>query len=83
MGADNTLGETNFNPMKTKWIPCNERMPEGEVLLLTASRMRLIGDWYRGVWRSPGQNYWEDDQIKSRIHNDDITHWQPLPSTDL
>lgn len=65
------------------WIHCSDRMPDGDALLLTASRVILIGDWYRGVWRSPGQNYWENGELKCKFHEDDITHWMPLPSTNL
>jgi hypothetical protein len=65
-----------------EWIRVEDKLPEGEVLLLTTSKAIIIGDWYKDKWRSPGRWHW--DAIGQQWHSDfqtqDITHWQPLPS---
>ena len=61
------------------WININEKMPDERCLLQTTSKMIVIGDWYKGVWRVDGAIYWENKQLKSNYNKEDITHWMPLP----
>lgn len=61
--------------------------PPSQCLLLTTSKIWYIGDWYDGIWRIEGKNYWEFDmdrmcdRLKSKMPKECITHWLPLPST--
>lgn len=70
-----------------QWVSVEDRLPEGQVLLLTSSMMIIIGDLYKGVWRSAGHNHWVDDhdnkpyqKLASNLNIEDITHWMPLPT---
>lgn len=63
-------------------IPTSEMKPSGDALLLTASKMWIIGDWYQGAWRTH-RSRWEERNGKqvliSAYREEDITHWLPLP----
>lgn len=68
-------------------ISAKGRKPTGDVLLLTTSRMWIIGDWYKGAWRTH-RSWWEPGDVdgtpglRSAFAEDDITHWTPLPDPD-
>ncbi len=67
-----------------EWISVNEKWPEGEVMLLTSSRMIILGDWYKGEWRTHRSRWIEIDGanvFKSAYKKEEITHWSPLPDT--
>lgn len=65
------------------WVAVGERMPIGRVLLLTISKMIVLGDWYKGIWRVDGATYWETRVLCSQYHTDDITHWMKLPEVNF
>lgn len=62
-------------------------LPKGECLLLSTSKVWYIGDYYDGIWRVTGFNYWEFDmeagidKLRSKLGLSDITHWMSLPQT--
>ncbi len=63
--------------------------PSETSLLLTTSKVWVIGDWYRGIWRVEGRTYWEMDRdkmgekLKSKLAKEDIIYWMSLPKTNL
>jgi hypothetical protein len=72
---------TNGNQLETlvRWrrIDMNNP-PKGRVLLLTTSRMVIIGDWYKGMWRT-NESFWDEGKLKSIYALQDMTHWTPIP----
>jgi len=68
--------------LSSLWIDVKNYMPEGDVLLLTTSKVVVIGDWYKEKWRT-SQSYWDDSVLKSVYQKNDITHWMPLPKAPL
>jgi hypothetical protein len=64
--------------VEPKWIDCNIKMPDREVLLLTTSKVIILGDWYKDSWRT-AQSYWDNGNLKSVYQKEDITHWMSLP----
>jgi hypothetical protein len=52
--------------------------PEGRVLLLSTSKMVIIGDWYKGMWRT-NESFWDKGELKSIYMLSDMTHWTPIP----
>jgi hypothetical protein len=75
-----------YDYAKPNWISVSDKMPTTEVLLLTTSKKILIGDWYNGVWRSPGKNRWDENiesggfKLVSDLSTKDITHWCEYPN---
>ena len=43
------------------WVDAQETKPDAgeEVILLTSSRVQVLGDWYRGIWRTH-ESYFEN-----------------------
>jgi hypothetical protein len=82
--AADAIEQLSQPPAGYRWVPVSERMPEGDALLLTSSKMIVIGDWYKGAWRT-ARSTWERVDgtmvLKSAYRKDDITHWMPLPQT--
>ena len=78
----NTQGNNQPQSQQTAWIRVLDRMPnnEGDVLLLTTSKIIVLGDLYQGKWRVSGRRWefvngaWESD-----VQLSDVTHWMPLP----
>ena len=73
-----------------EWKPIDyDNSPKGEVLLLTSSKVIVIGDRYKDVWRVIGRCKWVDAisgigrVLESDFKDEDITHWMPLPDTEL
>lgn len=65
------------------WISVNDSKPDTDSLLLTASGICIIGDWYKEGWRTH-KSHWEKDEngvnrYVSAYKDESITHWQPLP----
>jgi len=68
---------------KDEWVSVevgNE--PTHECLLLTTSKRRVIGDFYKGIWWTEsskwvGQN---PSVLTSSFEYKDITHWRELPN---
>ena len=64
------------------WISVEERLPDKESLLLTSSKVCIIGDWYQNDWRTC-RSHWEKVNGKLKLVSGfgkgEITHWQPLP----
>jgi hypothetical protein len=52
--------------------------PVGRVLLLSTSKMVIIGDWYKGMWRT-NESFWDKGELKSIYMLSDMTHWMPIP----
>jgi hypothetical protein len=81
--AHNTMGiAPSFNRQAeplVRWRQCAEEMPTDEVILLTTSKVRVVGDWYKGKWRT-ALSYWKDGELQSFYQKEDITHWTPLPA---
>lgn len=65
-----------------EWISTKENLPTERCLLLTASKMVVIGDWYNGIWRAEGANEWKDGKLTSIYSKEDITHWMKFPSIE-
>lgn len=68
----------------SKWISCKKQMPNTEVLLLTSSKLMIIGDFYNGSWRTHRSKWVEKDGVnvlESGYQFQDIIAWQPLPPT--
>jgi len=58
-------------------------LPKGEVLLLTSSKMWIIGDWYKGEWRTHRSEWVTENgvnRLKSAFTKDEITHYIKLLS---
>lgn len=62
-----------------EWISVKEKMPIGDVLLLTTSKYIVMGDWYKEIWRVTGSVQWNNGKLESDYQKEDITHWMPLP----
>lgn len=60
------------------WVDAQKQKPTEEVILLTSSKIQVIGDWYRGVWRTP-ESYFEGKELKSIYKEEDIIAWTPKP----
>lgn len=68
----------------SKWISCKKQMPNTEVLLLTSSKLMIIGDFYNGSWRTHRSKWVEKDGVnvlESAYQFQDIIAWRPLPPT--
>lgn len=70
-----------------QWIKVTpETMPTTQVLLLTSSQVVIIGDWYKGEWRTH-RSEWvpiegsEFKRLKSAFKFEEIIAWMPLPKT--
>ena len=60
-------------------------LPKGEVLLLTSSKMWIIGDWYKGEWRTHRSEWVTENgvnRLKSVFTKDEITHYIKLLSLE-
>ena len=64
------------------WIKITDKMPPQatDVIMVTSSRIIVIGDRYKGIWRVPGQTFWKDNKLCSHLADDDIIYWLPLPA---
>lgn len=73
-------GRLFFGP----WQTFEAGKPVGEVLLLTTSKMIVIGDWYEDGWRTP-HSTWEPipgskfQKLKHIYGEKDVTHWMLKP----
>lgn len=65
-----------------EWISIKDNLPTERCLLLTASKLIVIGDWYNGIWRAEGANEWKDGKLTSIYSKEDITHWMKFPSIE-
>lgn len=65
----------------SKWVNA-EIKPLGEVILMTSSRVQIIGDWYEGGWRTH-RSKWENGVYKSAFNEGDIVAWHPLPEESM
>ena len=63
------------------WIKITDKMPpkNTDVIMVTSSRIIVIGDRYNGIWRVPGQTFWKDGELHSYLDDNDILYWMPLP----
>lgn len=69
-------------PSSARLISARKRKPDRDALLLTTSKVWIIGDWYRGAWRTHRSQWTLIDGVQvlaSAYAEDDITHWLPLP----
>jgi hypothetical protein len=69
-----------------EWLPINEtNIPKERSLLLTSSKVIVIGDYYKEIWRIDGATKWIGEENPKTLKSDydfkDITHWMPLPKT--
>lgn len=55
-----------------------ENIPQGEVLLLTTSKVWIIGDWYKDGWRTK-LSTWVDGKLTT-MPKKEVTHYKKLPS---
>lgn len=54
-----------------EWIPCEERLPDGNREVLISLEWGIdIGTYERGEWRSEWINHYDDDNVLA---------WMPLP----
>lgn len=65
-----------------QWISVEQEVPPHRSLLLTTSKMIVIGDFYCGIWRIDGSVYLRNHQLLSDYKNEDITHWMKLPEVE-
>lgn len=65
----------------SKWVNAKIK-PLGEVILMTSSRVQIIGDWYEGGWRTH-RSKWENGVYKSAFNEGDIVAWHPLPEESM
>ena len=63
------------------WMNIKDKMPpkNTDVLMVTSSRIIVIGDRYEGIWRVPGQTFWKDGELHSYLDDNDILYWMELP----
>lgn len=82
-GIESTPGaRSGVRPSATPLIDARQRKPSGDALLLTTSKLWIIGDWYQGAWRTHLSRWQEearDMKLVSAFQEGDITHWIPLP----
>jgi len=76
---------------ESKWISVEDIPPPARCLLLTTSKMVVVGDRYKGIWRIDGATRWVSRDssngryvnryrvLVSNYNDGDITHWMPLP----
>lgn len=69
-----------------RWVSLKDKPSDGRCLLLTTSKMVVIGDLYRDIWRVDGAIRWAGEENPKKLQSDyeytDITHWMPLPDTE-
>ena len=81
MGADNTFGETNFNPQeKMEWISVKERMPDRAYNVIVCIQDNSSGNRHVGEgYYSHTSREWVLGDIVVSFYYQTLTHWMPLP----
>ena len=62
---------------QTRWIPCSERLPEDEQLVIFSTK---TGRVHQGKYHKDNSvNQWYSDIDKMRAWNNVVNAWMPLP----
>lgn len=69
-----------FHEAKTRWIPCSERLPEDDTLMLVnyIDRRPDAMDIWIG-WHEMENVWYIDGEAHSREFDNEVIAWMPLP----
>lgn len=65
----------NCSEFPTGWIPCSERLPSGDDVVLTYDRWDEMGT----CWYEEEYGHWKTAEENIIIDRADIIAWMPLP----
>lgn len=94
LGAENRIEVITayFQDLEPQWVSVYDSKPkQGERVLLRTSHDEhcpyVVGYWGSGVWEACTANVVADEDYNGNIAciersfmNEDVTHWQPLPT---
>ena len=73
--VEDELPAADVRLVRTRWIPCSERLPEIGVTVLTLDKYKHVASRTRKSYVD-GTPYFYPDGLEPGRH---ITHWMPLP----
>ena len=82
IGTNKQTAEIKANLDSNDWIPCSERLPEDNTIVLYVWRSKngnvsVFHGWHFGI-RGLG-TAWHQSGVGMERPDDEVTHWMPLP----